>query len=55
MMRRLWYVLRDILWTAVLSAALAVACIVCAVCGLDSVAVALGLSSISLALLSQRN
>jgi len=55
MFRRLWYALREILWVAVLSAALAVAGILCAVYGLNTVAVVLGLSSISLAVLSQRN
>jgi hypothetical protein len=55
MMRRLWYWLRDVLWTAVISAALAIVAILCAVYGLDTLAVVLGLSSISLAVLSQRN
>lgn len=54
-MRRFWYNLTQVYWIAVISAVLALAGVVLAVLGYDMIALAVGLASISTAVLATRN
>jgi hypothetical protein len=54
-MRRLWYRLRDIEWTAVLALAVGTTALVLAIVGVDStVVLATALGAVSLAIVSTR-
>jgi hypothetical protein len=54
-MRRLWYLLREVVWTAVVAVVLAVSAVVLAVLGLSDVALAVGLAGITFSFLSVRS
>ena len=55
MLRRMWYFLREVIWTAVVAVVLAVCAVVLAVMGLGDVALAVGLAGVTFSVLSTRS
>ena len=54
-MRRLWFWMREVVWTAVVAVLLAVSAVVLAVLGMSDVALAVGLAGITFSFLSVRS
>lgn len=54
-MKRLWFWLRDVVWTAVVAVALAVCAVALAVLGYVDIALAVGMAGITFSFLSVRS
>ncbi len=54
-MKRLWFWMRDVVWTAVVAVALAVSAVVLAVLGYSDIALAVGMAGITFSFLSVRS
>lgn len=54
-MKRLWFWMRDVVWTAVVAVALAVSAVVLAVLGYGDIALAVGMAGITFSFLSVRS
>lgn len=54
-MRRIWYWLREVVWTAVVAVALVACAVVLAVLGYDAIALAVGFGAVTFGLLSMRS